>query len=297
MSTAAEKLATNSSSFNEQSLDQSHAAEQAATSTGEISTSIDRVASAMENANSSMGEINEKLKTLSESNKVISNSMESFTSLAKVTAEKAEGSEEMIRLTTEAMDKIQNSTRKITDFTSIITEISDQTNLLSLNASIEASRAGDSGRGFAVVAQEITKLADRTLSSVKEVKNLISDTLTAVEQGNIQVGAVADNVRVIIQNVQEMNKHSKDIMSLIWNQSENTTIISLNANSLADFISELLTTVNEQRIVSHEMQETIHQVSTSASSVSQGAQELATLSKSLRDESENLLHMVEKFQL
>jgi methyl-accepting chemotaxis protein len=87
--------------------------------------------------------------------------------------------EEIRRKTENALDGL-GAVTKINELTAAIIEISDQTSLLSLNASIEAARAGDAGKGFAVVAQEISKLAQRSLETVKDINGIIGDVNRAV---------------------------------------------------------------------------------------------------------------------
>jgi methyl-accepting chemotaxis protein len=85
------------------------------------------------------------------------------------------------------MKKIHVATQNITKVITLIQEIARQTNLLSLNAAIEAAKAGSHGRGFSVVAEEVRKLADRSRSAAKEIEGLTSDTQGAVAEGTSSV--------------------------------------------------------------------------------------------------------------
>ena len=94
-------------------------------------------------------------------------------------------------LLVDAIRKVGEASKEITGITSLIANISEETSLLSLNASIEAARAGEAGKGFSVVATEISKLAQNTASSVEEISQLIDqvDGLVddAVNQANVSV--------------------------------------------------------------------------------------------------------------
>ncbi len=99
------------------------------------------------------------------------------------------------------MAAIKESAAKVSRFTTLIAEIARQTNLLSLNAAIEAAKAGQHGKGFAVVADEIRKLAERSGSAAKEIFSLIQESDQRVEAGGKAVAEVARNLASIEQDV------------------------------------------------------------------------------------------------
>jgi methyl-accepting chemotaxis protein len=110
-----------------------------------------------------------------------------------------------------AMDRIEASSRQVTDIVSLIQEIAFQTNILALNAAVEAARAGEAGRGFAVVANEVRALAQRSAQASKDVKDLIAGTTENVAQGTTLVknagralGDVVYSVRKVADIVSEI---------------------------------------------------------------------------------------------
>jgi methyl-accepting chemotaxis protein len=113
------------------------------------------------------------------------------------------------------MQVINDSSRKIADITSVIDAIAFQTNLLALNAAVEAARAGEQGRGFAVVASEVRSLAGRSAAAAKEIKTLIQDSVTKVEDGSRLVGQSGKNLTEIVASVQKVT----DIVGEISNAS------------------------------------------------------------------------------
>ena len=101
----------------------------------------------------------------------------------------AERSGAIVREAVQAMQGIEESSRKVTDILAVMDEIAFQTNLLALNAGVEAARAGDAGRGFAVVAQEVRALAQRSAEAAREIKGLIASSRDQVDKGVASVGA------------------------------------------------------------------------------------------------------------
>jgi len=115
----------------------------------------------------------------------------------------------------ETMRHINDSSRKISDIISVIDGIAFQTNILALNAAVEAARAGEQGRGFAVVASEVRSLAGRSAAAAKEIKALISASVSRVEQGNIQVEQAGVTMSEVVSSIRQVT----DIMSEVSNAS------------------------------------------------------------------------------
>jgi methyl-accepting chemotaxis protein len=104
--------------------------------------------------------------------------------LAVSASEIANRGGEVVNQVVKTMDEIQGSSKKISEIIGVIDGIAFQTNILALNAAVEAARAGDQGRGFAVVASEVRSLAQRSASAAKEIKSLITDSVSTVDAGS-----------------------------------------------------------------------------------------------------------------
>jgi methyl-accepting chemotaxis protein len=119
----------------------------------------------------------------------------------------------------ETMGAIQGSSRRIVDIISVIDGIAFQTNILALNAAVEAARAGEQGRGFAVVASEVRALAQRSASAAKEIKELISTSVSNVATGGRLVAETGNAMESIVASVKRVEAIMQDITEASRGQS------------------------------------------------------------------------------
>lgn len=169
----------------------------------------------------------------------------------------------------QAMDHIRTSSDAIVSIVGAIEEIASQTNLLSLNASIEAARAGDAGRGFAVVANEVGALANQTVDSVQSTSRLIKNTLQAVEEGVAIVKQTASSLH-------EVTDGAANISSLM---NEIATTSEMQTQSLEQFASG------------------ITQIANVVDQTSGSAAESASASRELEDYAMHLRHLAGQFEV
>ncbi|WP_458038888.1 methyl-accepting chemotaxis protein [Pantoea ananatis] len=126
--------------------------------------------------------------------------------LANEAVQNAETGEKVSQQVIVSMAKINESSKKIEDITSVINSIAFQTNILALNAAVEAARAGEQGRGFAVVAGEVRNLAQRSAVAAKEIEGLIAESVATIRVGSDQVSRTGEAMNAIISSVSRVNE-------------------------------------------------------------------------------------------
>jgi methyl-accepting chemotaxis protein len=129
------------------------------------------------------------------------------------TREVADHGGQVVAKAVDAMARIEESSRKISDIIGVIDEIARQTNLLALNAAVEAARAGEAGRGFAVVASEVRSLAQRSSQAAKDIKDLITNSNSQVKDGVDLVSKAGMALNEIVESIKKVAGIVSDIAS------------------------------------------------------------------------------------
>ncbi|MCM2476876.1 HAMP domain-containing protein [Rhizobium sp. CG5] len=150
----------------------------------------------------------------------------------------------------EAMGRIEESSKQISNIIGVIDEIAFQTNLLALNAGVEAARAGDAGKGFAVVAQEVRELAQRSASAAKEIKGLIQKSTTEVEGGVKLVRDTGVALQTIGDYITQINKHMDSIAVAAKEQSVGLAEVNTAVNQMDQVTQQNAAMVEESNAAS-----------------------------------------------
>ncbi len=155
----------------------------------------------------------------------------------------------------QTMSSINESSKKIVDIISVIDGIAFQTNILALNAAVEAARAGEQGRGFAVVATEVRTLAQRSATAAKEIKELIKDSVSKVEDGTRLVDEAGATMDEIVSAVKRVTDIMSEISAASQEQSAGIEQVNQAVTQMDEVTQQNAALVEEASAAAESMQE------------------------------------------
>lgn len=277
------KVAESSSELASSASQISSSTEEMAAGASEQSAQTAEVAGAMEQMTKTIIENTRNANSAAESAKSAGDKAKEGGDVVVQTIKGINRIAEVVVHSAETIQALGKSSDEIGEIIQVINDIAEQTNLLALNAAIEAARAGEQGRGFAVVADEVRKLAERTTKATKEIEAMIKqiqrDTTGAVE------------------SIQEGTKEVEKGKELANKAGESLHEIIANSDKVAEIIGQLAVASEEQTLTSEQISKNVEAISNVTQQSAQGTQQISRASEDLYRLTGNLQDLINHFKL
>ena len=259
------------------------ASEQSSRGAKDQTDQVTQVSSAIEEMTAT---IVESSKNASEATEGAKNAADTAGTGGQIVNETIQGMQrinDVVRESSDSIGKLAQSADSIGEIIGVIDDVADQTNLLALNAAIEAARAGEHGRGFAVVADEVRKLAERTGKATGEITGMIRGIQNETEEA----------VKSMEMGIKEVNagRELTDKAGSSLNE-----IVAMN-QSVMDMIQQIATASEEQSTAAEQISKNVENVSSIARETATGAEQSATAAEELNRQAEGLQQMVARFKV
>ena len=269
MATAANQLTSISKNVTEEVTQQQNETDQVARAISEMSSAVQEVARSATNTAQATADAD---KDAEAGKRVVTETIEAIRRTAK-----------QVDRSTEVINQLSLTSENIGSVVEVIRSIAEQTNLLALNAAIEAARAGEQGRGFAVVADEVRNLANRTQESTEEIQR----TVEQLQQGASSASKEMEQGRVEAD------------MSVEQTMKAGASLDNINNGiaTITDMSAQIASAVEEQSAVAHEINRSVSEIRTISDNTANGVKQINDATQSLNRLSGHLSHLVGQFRV
>lgn len=297
VASSSQEMSGASVTFADNAQSQAAAAEEVTATMEEVSASVDNVAENSADQFTKLSSFIDQMQKLSESINEMADKLRDTIHISDNISSSAKSGEESLHKMTTSMGKIIDSSQEMSNIVGMINKISEQINLLSLNAAIEAARAGEAGKGFAVVADEISKLADQTAASIKDINQFITSNNEEINLGKANITATIDTMSTVIHEVNNISEMMKALSGFMDKQLDSNATINRDSVSMKNKSDEMKAATEEQKLAVTEIVKSVSSINELTQANASGAEQIAGTSQGLAGMAETLQEAVNYFQL
>lgn len=250
-----------------------------------MGTYVESIDEANENGLKIYQSSNEVLKLTDDGSQLMSQSVKQMSNI-----------DQLVQDSVSKVQQLATQSNEISKLVTVISDVAEQTNLLALNAAIEAARAGEQGKGFAVVADEVRKLAEQAANSVSEITEIVdniqtdtSEVVHSLQSGYIEVEKGTKQITTTGETFEKINDAVKTVVTNAQTVRDNLTMIKSTS-------VEMNTSIEEIASISQESAASVEQTSASAQQTSSSMEEVASSSDELSKLAEELNALIRRFQ-
>ena len=252
VNSSAESLAGSAEALNATTEQSSLAASQVSQSIVKVAEGTNQQLDAVEYTTNTFECLNEAIQEMAKDSEKAANKTREASDIARegeitlqTAIEQIKTIENTSKQTAESVTTLGENSKQIGEIVSTISAIADQTNLLALNAAIEAARAGEQGRGFAVVADEVRKLAESSQEAAQKISELIKVTQADTERAINDMASGSESLKIGVENIISMGEAFRKIIGIVEQVSDQMEDISLSSKSMASNGDEIVDNVRE----------------------------------------------------
>ncbi|HEY9593724.1 MAG TPA: methyl-accepting chemotaxis protein [Spirochaetia bacterium] len=263
----------------------------------ELTTSVELVSRNAQDQASSLQETSGGMKQVELTAQRVTRTLSEVARSSQESMDKARAGGEAVRKAVEAIRSIASGAERIAGFVTAISELADQSNLLALNASIEAARAGEAGRGFAVVAGEVSKLAERSSASAKEIEKLIQESTRGTSAGVEIAGAALQSMEGIIEGARRTDETIATLTAEVTQQVDAIGQVLTATDRISTMSQEISVAAEEQTTNARQVAVAIENIAGLTQRAAETAEEMTAANTELTELARTLQEMVRRFDL